>query len=621
MEYKDKSRKHIKDDIILWVQEAIRSRMIDNWPSQEYEHDPLVDLMMGALSSELEQVYGYLHDSENRILDRLIDVLLPEHQLMGRPAHGVAKVMANSEQAELTPYDQFFHYDPRVRADDRLEKRIGFTPAIPIKVLKGKVTYLATDHRLLSQSTGQEYILSGNSTDSEYVSKLFVGITVDQAVSRVEDLLIYLDCSIRGGGMQALNEERALLEAIRTANWNYNQHYVAIKNGLVTDQQTIEKATAPAERMRLEVISLYEANFIQISGPLLVPSSSDIKTLPEYLKRFLPLEVQERLILNCEENNESLIWLEIEFSHFLKLENLLKKIQFHINSFPVINRCLLSKSNNTYFNQSAINAVKLDTDKTVAGIDSIHERNNVDKVYNFLPFSNFNDDSTHSYTIRFGGLGSVDNYNTWKGMLAILNTARSSYKYEELLDTIGADLSVEEWDSLLTKADNIHSSTPFYVILNVGNEEGGKRVVINYWEMDGTAANNIPSQTRLEHAERGEITLISKTKGGFDKLNGKIQRRHRLKSLLVNRGRMVTLEDVRSFVIQYLNSESIKVRVKKGLMVDHRPGYGPTRVVDVILEIPNGKLEDWVYVIKQLEKELAERSSSIIPYRVQLHAN
>lgn len=77
-----------------YSKEAIKTRMyrhaMNYWGIKKVENlDPLVKLLLEALSSELFGLSHEIEDSHNRMLDKIANMLTPDTLVHVHPAHGI----------------------------------------------------------------------------------------------------------------------------------------------------------------------------------------------------------------------------------------------------------------------------------------------------------------------------------------------------------------------------------------------------------------------------------------------------------------------------------------------------------------------------------------------------
>ena len=80
------------------------------WGIKKVENlDPLVKLLLEALSSELFGLSHEIEDSHNRMLDKIANMLTPDTLVHVHPAHGICHALPNdTAKAEITRDTGFF---------------------------------------------------------------------------------------------------------------------------------------------------------------------------------------------------------------------------------------------------------------------------------------------------------------------------------------------------------------------------------------------------------------------------------------------------------------------------------------------------------------------------------
>src|SRR4051794_5015674 len=94
------------------TKDAITGRMVRHalryWGIKSPDElDPVVKLIMEALSSELYQFSNDIKNSETRILEKISDLLAPDLLTCPRPAHGILHALPAGPSEELTPNSHF----------------------------------------------------------------------------------------------------------------------------------------------------------------------------------------------------------------------------------------------------------------------------------------------------------------------------------------------------------------------------------------------------------------------------------------------------------------------------------------------------------------------------------
>jgi hypothetical protein len=112
---------------------------------------------------------------------------------------------------------------------------------------------------------------------------------------------------------------------------------------------------------------------------------------------------------------------------------------------------------------------------------------------------------------------------------------------------------------------------------------------------------------------------MSGTSGGRDKLkNTDILSVY--KSSLMSRGRLVTLEDVRSWCAMELSDKARQIEVRKGVRIGDHPGEGLVHTIEVQVfpQPDSGGREEWQDRARELESRLKSHSAAWVKYRISV---
>ena len=75
------------------IQESMIRSALHFWNIKNVENlDPLVRLLIEVLSEQLYVLSGEMYDMENRVIQRLSEVLLPESISKAKPSHAIAYI-------------------------------------------------------------------------------------------------------------------------------------------------------------------------------------------------------------------------------------------------------------------------------------------------------------------------------------------------------------------------------------------------------------------------------------------------------------------------------------------------------------------------------------------------
>jgi hypothetical protein len=635
-----KTARQSKEDMLNWVRANINSRIEEEWPLvRDKEIDPLVVLLIESLASELSQTYGFIYDSEKRVIEHLANILLPNQVEFPFPAHAVAHAGLKSGSVPLGQTAQLYYLPPgKEKGEVDVKKEgIGFTPAVDTRLVAGSVAYLATNYLLWqteSKAFNQPVVSIGNPEEaSDYSDKLFIGIALDPQIVSLEGTRLFFELAVNPFQGVDTQQDRAFYYALAEGEWSFNGRLAKILKGFGNGFGDVSELLDPIRKMKLDILSRYQPSFITLSSDLTWEKREKFEP-PSFLRSNLPANILANIQEEVKTKGLNLVWLEVKLPYALKFEDVPRRLSCRLNCFPVINRMLeIIDGNDVYFSKASINAVQVPEKNPILGIERVYERGS-EVSYTYLPFAEFKRNTVRTYTLRQGGMKVSDSFNIWKELAHLIGLARDNYQYSGLRDRLGGVLSAEEWDYLLKQAmeeEELKEQGPktksLYVLLNVGSVlDGGKRLCIDYWITNGLKANKIGVGSRLEDInglmptlEEGGLRLLHETTGGKIPNAQAEERWGELRHLLLSRDKIVTMEDVKSFVRSYFGDKAVEVTLEKGIEIDPRPGFGPTRVIEVHLKVD--KEADfsegyWLYLKKQVEGELSRRSTSVIPFRI-----
>lgn len=112
------------------------------WGIKKVENlDPLVKLLLEALSSELFGLSHEIEDSHNRMLDKIANMLTPDTLVHVHPAHGICHALPNdTAKAEITRDTGFFANLPFGK--DRQKGKLSLYPVKNTVLYNGDVRKL-----------------------------------------------------------------------------------------------------------------------------------------------------------------------------------------------------------------------------------------------------------------------------------------------------------------------------------------------------------------------------------------------------------------------------------------------------------------------------------------------
>ena len=144
-------------------QERIKDRVLKRaaraWGFSDIEmettFDPVVSLLLNALSYELEKVSHELEDSKTRVVERVLEIMFPEVTSGAKPARGILHALPLENNLKVSLKNQMvvgrrMHniYNPL----KPIVKEIFLSPTLEVKLTSCNVKYMAYERNLLEIS-------------------------------------------------------------------------------------------------------------------------------------------------------------------------------------------------------------------------------------------------------------------------------------------------------------------------------------------------------------------------------------------------------------------------------------------------------------------------------------
>jgi hypothetical protein len=614
----------IRLDMLEWAKQNIYTRASDEWQYDAQDADPLVRLLVEACASEAKIMYESLEDSDNRLLKRLIQILLPEHHHLPQPSHAIAKALPVGDLCALSEASAF-----NFTSDD---DSFHFSPAFDTNLLNAKLRFVGTDTSVSDVIERQTV-----GTPSEHVSRMLLGFELTKPLTSLHNIRFFTD-------FQGLpNEKSAFFQGMADSRWFLNKKELPKFNGFLKTENTgsLSDEFDPNMALKKKIHLIYRQNFISFDIPELIPGTEDVDFDPSV---FPPTKdiVREWLSHNpmtatkaeqegakFEGVQGNFVWFEVLLPYYVRLKDLESRAFFSPHHFPIINRKLhIKDDSDTYFSRPMLEVVHLQTKDPMLGVRRVvNEDSAVDLEWQ--PLALLKNRPQLSYSLRYGGVGRMDNYNIWQRFAYLLSIFREEGRWREMIEKTGDNMSLEEFHEFLgtkiEKKDYLNALNPaqnVYVFINAGNNTKSLRVQVEYWTTQGENVK-LPAQTLLKSEpvipglDPLSIKLVTATRGGQNvKTDSELMAA--LQGTLTRRGRIVTEEDVKSFCRESIGEELSKIEIKNGVEIDRRPNGGIKRVLEVWLHFTKPNTEGLDDICREIESSLQEQAVGIVPYRVKI---
>jgi len=611
--------------------EVIRNRMLRHalnyWNIKNTEDlDPIVKLILEALSNELYNLGNDIKDTEVRLLEKIANLLAPEFLTSPNPAHGIMHALPVEAQELLTESNHFYTQKKiSSKQDETLDKSIDvfFTAVDKLRLFNANISFIATGYNLYAydaafnkQLTAQA--MSGSRADS---NTLWLGIAIDEKISNINNLFFQFDWKNTEHEVSNLN-----YQLLPLSKWYINNEEINTSEGIPYEGKAAVNISARNLSMDYDLLTLLEKDIKNYYDRKFIAIADDKPAKLNELKEEYPAAFKNIFSqADLQKLNKKLLWIKIIFPAALKQESL-DEVYVYTNTFPVMNRQLndmryrLKKGSN-------IIPLKITGQEQFLSVRSLSDENH---QYMSTPFRKMEEEEEGTYTLRNGGVERFDGRNAKEFISYLLELLRSesaafsAYGNDFIASTLREmDQRIALMEQKTRVLANNASEIPHYIIAKP--YEGNDLMYAEYWTTLAETGNLIRTGTRL--VEYNKITvkpdslfLLTTTTGGKNRLKPE-ERVNAFRYGLITRNRIVTKEDIRNFCFYELGSRISKVSVEKGFEMSALPQQGFLRTIDItITALPTERLnnEGWQVLFDQLKSKLQSRSGMSNHYRLFL---
>lgn len=604
--------------------DEIRNRILKNaedfWNIKDSnDFDPLVRLIIEALSNELFNVANDVKNLENRIFDKISRILAPDHLTSSLPAHAIMHARPIEQQDYLSPYSQFAFKKNIPQENDKTKKTdIFFSPLHTVKVNNASVKYIVTGNTLFSvEQLGKQPIqntLSGTSTEK---NTLYIGFSGIKDWMDFNKLNLFFD-------WKNYSVPENTYDLLSLGKWFYKNNELTAYTERFMDEPLTGKVQAPFQHKQLlnlikaDVLQFYSNRFITL-GDLNDFNIDESRELPaEFTNLFQPA------VLN--QIDQSVKWLKVIFPAAINQE-MLNELHIYINAFPVVNK-RLSQIKHRLKTMNNIIPIKTESLDQMLAVENL--KDNKGNSYNEIPYTNENEKGDGSFSIRYGGTERFDTRNAKElvdYLFELLRDEKAAFTaygpdfLSTILKNLEQNIALIEQKSRSALKDI--KELPSYIVLKPIDD--ADILFLDIWVTQAEEANHINAGSRLvvydnNRVNAESIFLLSQTKGGRSRLNA-TNRVQAYKYGLTTADRIITKADVINFCRYELGNKLKGITLVKGLIMDNKPNAGFIKTTDILIEPAdqiNLSTQDWEELLSLTLAKLNLRSTMNVHYRMLL---
>jgi len=614
--------------------EMIAARMFRHsvryWDSKDSDIDsldPLVRLLIEACAVELYRISNEINSAQEHMLEKLARLLTPEVYTAPKPAHAIVHGRALEADAQVYPLMQFFHQKkvaskPNGPLD--LNVDVYFSPAGNYKIIDGDIAVIAAGKDLYSVNRNQykELLFKTTGPNELEPNTVWLGLEMSYLLTDISGISFFFDLKNHPG-------KRELFPLFHYSKWSVKGMPIDIKGGLWNPNSKLQHADSLAVFDEFDINQTIERQANKYYSDQFVTIINADKLIIETEK--FPSEFTDYFSdKDLNKLQKKLLWIKVKL--LPEFDNVvLEDLTVSINSFPVVNRYL---DDTRYRLQNNFNIIPLLSNEqflsvnTVEGSDGGQDEDA--NKYTGLPFDNTSELKTKgTYTIRTGDIERFDSRNATEYMNYLVELLRDESSAFAAFGQDAVSLLVEELKQNISQLEqkikqnmaNLNKE-PTYLLINPRKE--GETIFVNFWTTNGEMGNQIRSGSKLQLAQGEELqseslVMLTGSTGGSNKLNN-TELLNAYKNVLITRGRIVTLEDVKSFCKTALGGKAKSISVKKSVCVGILPNEGLINTIEVRI-IQQGTEHDedeWNEIIRDLQMKLEQQSTVTSNYRIAI---
>lgn len=612
--------------------EVIRGRMVKHalnyWNIRNADDlDPMVKLILEALSTELYNLGNDIKDTEVRLLEKIANLLAPEFLTCPNPAHALLHALPLEPQEVLGETIHFYTQKKiSSKQDDTLDKSIDlfFTPVDKVRLFNASITYLASGNNLFAYDPSfNKQLLAqtivGKRTENNV---LWLGISIDEMIENITNLCFNFDWKNQEYELTNLN-----YQLLPLSKWYLNGKEIGITEGLPYQKTTVSGSMQKDLAFDYDLLSLVEKDISNYYDRKFITIADEQQTNVQSLTEKYPAAFNSVFSEpDLQKFTVKLLWIKILFPAALQ-QGSLDEIHVYTNSFPVMNRQLNELK---YRLKSGSNIIPL----KIQGLEQfLTVRSLADEMHQYIstPFRKMEEEETGTYTLRNGGVERFDGRNAKEFISYLLELLRSE---SAAFSAHGNDFiasTLREMDQRIAlmeqKTKSLANSTaeiPHYIIAKP--YEGCDMMYVEYWTTNAETANVLRSGTRMQEyngskVKSDSVFFITTSVGGKNRLKPE-ERVKAFRYGLMTRNRIVTKEDIRNLCFYELGNRISKVDIERGFEMSAHPKQGFLRTIDITITAGQSEklnAEGWQVLFDHLKAKLKSRSGMSNHYRLFLN--
>ncbi|KIQ16540.1 hypothetical protein RT99_21015 [Flavobacterium sp. MEB061] len=585
----------MKDVKFIEIKNRIQKKCLEIWGIEDINMaDPLVMMLLDVFVHELYYLYQEGVESDNKIIERIAQEIVPSQWNLPMPAHTLASTTATKGIVILNNDTEFVVKSGMVT---NVDYDIYFTPFTNENIVEGEISFQMYDSFLIDSSKTVQHLSAQN---------------------KVLDHRIWVGLDVSKENLEKLNSLKFTFITENSSLDNFLQ-FIKVKdslgNNIEIENETFDEVQ-DNKHYAENIKSFYKNSIYKVK------LNVENLVYESILDRF-EIDKEE---LKTSKKDTGLIWLEFIFPEiFTKTE--FDKIQIKINTFPIVNRKLNNRVHNAQI-EGRLFPMKAERNTHFLDVMKIFNEKNIEFTNGIKQANSL---TSNTFTIFYGGL---ENYDSRNAKFFLKKLARALREDIGSFSNINADYIDatmtrinEELNSIESKINSSYSQVNEEEVYALIHEtEKSKILYYSYWTSNGQVANNLKKGTILKQTSISELaqdsTIFETSSIGGIYRNNKVEKLINLRYGFLSKERLVTKQDIKSAVDYHLRNITKDVLIKDGVGISSNRKQGVYRTIDIevvlqekyALQIENKKK------IEMFLKETLEKQSVMnIPFQITIN--
>ncbi len=593
------------------IKKSLQSNILRILGRETSQMDPLVQLLVDAISYELSKVGQGLVASNNQILTRLTDILVKGDDKLARPPHGVIKVNPIRSNVTITPRNQF--YIPNglsAKTNEKIQGDIYFSPALPMSLFNGYTRWVISGNKAKFIDDYGQVENSITMSLGTILNDGCIWLGVESSEPGIQDdLSLFLTSNAK----QVISNEVLSFRSLIKAELYSNEEFISLSSKkTIEEEDTQNFSENHVKRLERDVFSNYESRFVSYKKPntfgletqenrMSIPSILLDKFREEHIKLF----------------NIPCFWIRLEFPPAFK-RDIIRDLVPLLNCVPVMNR-KLNKLPHSFSRSGTILPLDPPEGETFLGVESLSDK--LGREYQPCPNPENVDDLQGSFLLNLDALDATDEN---KGLLLLQQVIHKIREEGNSFSSLGMDSLLKDLGEIQVLVDALEKKITRnqrslggikknYILVNP--YEGTDWLSYEYWTTNAHLANGIGPEDSIQQyradnlLESGNIIFITNSLGGRDVADENI-RMNQLRKTILSKERLVSGKDIEQFVMADSGHLLKGVAIKDGVAISEHNKKGLIRTIDIILQPDiETRLDEseWEVLCGGLEKKLTDK--------------